>query len=64
MWEWESRGDLRYTKTALRALKRISELVINNSLDESPEYLRSGGSQLKLDHVLDQEAWLSVGKLF
>jgi Heterokaryon incompatibility protein (HET) len=54
----------QYTRTAFRALERISELVISNYLDYSPDYLRSGGCRLKLDHVSDREAWLSVGKLF
>lgn len=51
-----------YTKTAFRALERISECTRSNSLDETPAYLRCEGRQLKVGDVSDRDAWLAVGK--
>ncbi|OOF98466.1 hypothetical protein ASPCADRAFT_128614 [Aspergillus carbonarius ITEM 5010] len=52
-----------YTRTAFKALKRIHELILDGSMNESPAYLLRGGNQLGLD-VSDGEAWRSVGKFF
>ncbi|KAJ5279800.1 hypothetical protein N7478_005172 [Penicillium angulare] len=52
-----------FTSIAFAGLQRISDLVTNNALIESPAYLRGGVDHLGL-HVSDKEAFLSIGKFF
>ncbi|PWY67650.1 HET-domain-containing protein [Aspergillus sclerotioniger CBS 115572] len=59
---WMGEED-EYTGTAFKALKRIHELILDGTMDESPAYLRRGENRLGLD-VSDGEAWRSVGKFF
>ncbi|KAL9110670.1 MAG: hypothetical protein Q9227_004847 [Pyrenula ochraceoflavens] len=54
----------QFTRTAFKALERIQYLVERNLLYHSPNYLGWREDQLKLDHISDREAWLSVAKMF